>query len=224
MSFFRTFTRVTVPIAAFGAGFAFFPADWRKSKFGAKKLTTFNEEVMVKIQKSDLYQRLDGDASLKKYYNSETLPSQHHKNHVGSGLLFGPDLFEVDPVVFLDPVNSELTAFYHLGHQLVSQDGRLHNGVTATILDEGLCACGFSRLPSKRGVTANLTIDFINQAPPGSTVVLHAKVSESKGRKAVIEGTLSTFPLNGEKPIEIAKSKLVMVEPKWFKYFRWLQL
>ncbi|QEL62169.1 hypothetical protein SBP28_004180 [Candidozyma auris] len=96
----------------------------------------------------------------------------------------------------------------------------LHNGITATILDEGLCACGFSSLPSKRGVTANLTIDFKNQAQPQSTVVLRAKVAEAKGRKVVIDGTLSTFPTHlGEKPMEIASAKCVLVEPKWFKYF-----
>lgn len=224
MSLIRTLTRLTTPLAAFGIGFALFPSDWRKGKWAPPKLTTFNAEVMHKLQQSPLYRQLDDDAEIIKYYSSDMFPDQHRKNHVGSGLLFGPDLFEVDPVVFLNEAQGELTAFYHLGGRLISDDGQIHNGVSATILDEGLCSCGFSKLPSKKGVTASLSIDFKNQAPPNSTLVLRAKVVEAKGRKVVIEGTLSTFPLDDSAVFDIASSRCVLVEPKWFKYFRWLQL
>lgn len=179
---------------------------------------------MAKIESSSLYKRLDKDPANIKYYTSEMFPEQHHKNHVGTGLLFGPNLFEVDPVLFINESKGELTGFYHLGKELISQDGLIHNGVTSTILDEGLCACGFAKLPSKKGVTANLTINFHNQAPPDSTVVLRAKVVEHKGRKVVIEGTLSMFSLGDAKTTEIASSTCVLVEPKWFRYFRWLDL
>lgn len=223
-SILRGVVKVFVPITAFGAGFALFPAEWKKNSWQPAKLTHINTSVLAQIENSPLYKQLDADENVVKHYTSEKIPHQHVPNHVGSGLLFGPHLFEVDPVVFLDEKNGELTAFYHLGSQLVSQDGLLHNGVTATILDEGLCTCGFARLPSKKGVTANLTIDFQNQAQPDSTVVLRAKVTESRGRKVVIEGNLSTFPFDGSQPVEIAKSKCVLVEPKWFKYLRWLDL
>lgn len=155
---------------------------------------------------------------------SDNLPQQHHHNYVGSGLLFGPNLMEIDPIIFLNPDSGEITSFYHLGSKLISQDGLIHNGVTSTIIDEGLCTCGFSRLPSKKGVTAKLSISFENQAPPNSTVVLKAKVVESKGRKVVIDGVLETFPLDGSNPITIANANCVLVEPKWFKYLSWLQI
>lgn len=225
MSFIRRFTRLTTPVLAFGAGLALFPAEWRQSKLQPPKLTHFNEDALDKILKSDLFNKLKNDSNYRMYYSSQSFPQQHHKNFVSRGMLFGPDLFEVDPVVFLNESDGELTAFYHLGKELVSGDGLLHNGITSTILDEGLCACGFSKLPSKRGVTANLTIDFKNQAQPQSTVVLRAKVDESKGRKVVISGTLLTFPTRrGELPMEIASAKCILVEPKWFKYLRWLQV
>ncbi|OVF08030.1 putative MIOREX complex component [Clavispora lusitaniae] len=224
MSILRTFTRVTSPILAFGLGFALFPADWRRGRWAPEKLTHFNTDVMHELEKKELFKQLNNDPDIEKYYSSEAFPSQHRKNHVGSGLLFGPDLFEVDPILFLNQGKGELTAFYHLGGRLISQDGQIHNGVSATILDEGLCTCGFAKLPSKKGVTANLSIDFKNQAPPNSTVVLKAHVVEAKGRKVVIEGTLSTFPLDGSTPFEIASARCVLVEPKWFKYFRWFQI
>lgn len=224
MAFLRTFTRLTSPVLAFGAGLFLFPAEWRKSKLAPRKLTHFNHDALNALEKSDLYKQLSNEPGVKKYYNSESFPEQHHQNYVGRGMLFGPDLFEIDPVVFLNEKEGKLTAFYHLGSELVSNDGQIHNGVTATILDEGLCTCGFGKLPSKRGVTANLNIKFHNQAPPKSTVVLRANVTEAKGRKVVIEGTLLTFPTNGDKPIHIASSECILVEPRWFKYFRWLQI
>lgn len=220
----RTFTRLTVPIAAFGAGYALFPAQWKKGKWQPSKLTHINKDAMAKIESSSLYKQLDKDPATIKYYTSEMFPEQHHANHVGTGLLFGPNLFEVDPVLFINESKGELTGFYHLGKELVSQDGLIHNGVTSTILDEGLCACGFAKLPTKKGVTANLTIDFHNQAPPDSTVVLRAKVVEHKGRKVVIKGTLSMLAMDDAKTTEIASSTCVLVEPKWFRYFRWLDL
>lgn len=225
MSLLRRFTRLTTPVLAFGAGLALFPAEWRRSKFQPAKLTHFNQDALDRISKSDLYKQLKDDPNYKMYNNSESFPKQHHENFVSRGMLFGPDLFEVDPVVFLNESAGELTAFYHLGKELVSGDGMLHNGITSTILDEGLCACGFSKLPSKKGVTANLTIDFKNQAQPQSTVVLRARVEEVKGRKVVIKGNLLVFPTRfGEQPMEIATASCVLVEPKWFRYFRWLQI
>lgn len=222
MSSLRTFTRITSPIVAFGVGFVFFPADWRRGQWESRKLSLINESAMNHIQSSSLYQKLDQDRNNTKSFNSETFPTQHKTNHLGSGILLGPDLFEIDPILFLNESEGEVTGFYHLGKKLISQDGLIHNGITATILDEGLCRCGFAQLPSKKGVTANLTIDFHNQAPPDSTVVLKAHVESAKGRKVIIKGNLTTLPVLGEDPLEIASATCVLVEPKWFKYLSWL--
>lgn len=222
MSFLKPITRFTTPLVAFGVGFMLFPAEWRRGRWNTRQISFINENAMNKIQNSSLYRELDQNESVTKSYNSETFPSQHKKNHIGSGILFGPDLFEVDPVLFINDKTGEVTGFYHLGKGLISQDGLIHNGVTSTILDEGLCRCGFAQLPSKKGVTANLSINFHNQAPPDSTVVLRAQVESAKGRKVVIKGNLSTLPIDDESSIEIASATCILVEPKWFKYLAWL--
>ncbi|ODV67448.1 hypothetical protein HYPBUDRAFT_152389 [Hyphopichia burtonii NRRL Y-1933] len=225
MGFIKSLTRVTTPLVAFGLGFAFYPKDFRKGNLADRKLTHINQSVLEQIEKSKEYQALLTEGNSKQYYGSHAFPEQHMKNYVGSGLLFGPNLFEIDPILFLNEEKGTLTGFYHLGDQLISQDGEIHNGVVSTILDEGLCSCGFPQLPSKKGVTAKLSINFQNQAPPNSTVVLKAHISESKGRKVVIDGTLETLPLReGDKPLVIADSKCILVEPKWFKYFSWAQV
>ncbi|KAM9892013.1 hypothetical protein OXX79_010315 [Metschnikowia pulcherrima] len=224
MNKLRSFTRLTAPLAAFTFGFMAFPAEWRRGQWSHRQLSYMNEDIVQQIENSEIYKTLEADSNVEKTRSSDTFPAQHRKNHVGSGLLFGQGLMEVDPIIFTNNKTGELTAFYHLGKNLISADQQIHNGVTATILDEGLCLCGFAQLPSKRGVTANLSIDFHNQAPPESTVVLRAKVLQAKGRKVVIDGTLSTMDFGTGKSVEIASAKCILVEPRWFKYLRWLPL
>lgn len=220
----RAFTRFSTPLAAFAIGFVAFPLEWRKGQWENRHLSYMNEEAVRKIENCDLYKFLEADQDTKMSRSSETFPEQHRKNHVGLGLLSGLGLMEVDPIIFINDKKGELTAFYHLGKNLISADGQIHNGVTSTILDEALCLCGFSKLPSKRGFTANLSIDFKNQAPPESTVILRAKVVESKGRKVIIDGTLSAIDFDSGKNLDIASAKCILVEPRWFKYLRWLPI
>lgn len=222
---FRGTVRKTIPLFAFAVGAVAFPKDWRKGQFLTdRKLNHINDSVIQQIEATDEYKRLVSNPNVKHYTSSKSFPQQHRNNYINTGILFGPDLMEIDPLVFVNESTGELTSFYHLGDKLISQDGQIHNGIISTILDEGLCSAGFSKLPSKRGVTASLLIDFENQAPPQSTVVLHSKVKEAKGRKVVIEGYLETLSDSVEKPLLIAKANCVLVEPKWFKYFSWLQI
>ena len=112
---FRSLVRKTTPLLAFGVGIAAFPKDWRKGQFGDKKLLVINDSVLEQIRSTDRYKQLVNDPNLKHYNSSHAFPDQHHKNYVNTGLLFGPDLMEIDPIVFLDEKNGELTSFYHLG-------------------------------------------------------------------------------------------------------------
>lgn len=217
----RFITRTTTPLLAFGLGFAAFP--YRKSVRDTK-LQHINEDIAQKILSSNQAQELINDPEWEQVISSNTFPHQHKKNYVSRGLLMGPNLFEIDPIIYMNSTKGEFVGFYHLGSKLVSQDGRVHNGVVATLLDEGLCACGFPRLPSTKGVTAQLALNFENEADPETTVVLRAKIIEARGRKVVSGGTLESFDPEGKtQPHVIASGKVVLVEPNWFKYFRWVQ-
>lgn len=218
--------RTVIPLSAFAVGVAMFPANWRKLAWVEKLPLHSDPEVVKSIEQTTLYQKLAQDPNYEVWAKNATMPSQHQKNQVSTGLMFGKDGFEIDPIGFMDKKNGKLVAYFHLGKNLTSADGQIHNGVMATILDEGLCMAGFPLLPLKRGVTAKLAIDFHNQAPPGSTVMLEANVVEVKGRKVVIEGGVSTVNLSSpDKPgVSIATASCILVEPKWFKYFNWLKL
>ncbi|EGV65366.1 thioesterase superfamily protein [Yamadazyma tenuis] len=212
---FRTFTRITTPVVAGVVAFGVFP--FRKSQFDTHESKS-NQQILDTIKQLPLYNSLVQDPTFTLQDPRKQFPKQHHQNMVTAGILYGKDLFEVDPVVFSNG-KGDLFAFNYLGEKLTSEDGQIHNGVTSTMLDEGLCMAGFPLLPSKKGVTAKLSINFQNQAPPNSIVLLKAHVTEQKGRKAVVEGSIVTVD---QKPVTIATATCIVVEPKWFKYLSWL--
>lgn len=211
---FRATTRFTIPLVAGAAAFGLNPL--RKSMFDSPNPP---KETLDQIKQNPLYQSLSQDPSFTIQDARKEFPKQHHNNLVTAGLLYGDKLFEIDPIVFTNN-KGKLYAFHYIGEKLVSEDGKVHNGITSTLLDEGLCATGFPLLPSKKGVTAKLEIDFINQAPANSPVLLQAQVVEHSRRKVVIEGSLQTL---NAPPVTIATANCVLVEPRWFKYVSWLQ-
>lgn len=164
---------------------------------------------------------------------SEAIPAAHRANHVGQGLLSNHGRLQNDPLIFRDDERGELAAVYHLGPELGDSNGHVYHGVLSVLLDEALCFCGFPRLPSGRGVTAKLELQFEKPVPAGSLVVLRASVVESRGRKCVIGGRLESIPgmeqgvsgwlqgLFGRTQV-YARGECVLVEPRWFKWVKWV--
>ncbi|CCH41515.1 hypothetical protein BN7_1056 [Wickerhamomyces ciferrii] len=215
--------RVTFSTLAFATGFTAFARVWPENskELNTRRITEQKAEILESIKKSPNYIQLLRNEDYTGDVHSSRIPRLHQSNHVSQGLLFGPQHLEIDPLVFTNEKDKELQAYYHLGERLTSYDGNIHNGVISTILDELLCFCGFPELPSKRGVTAKLSIDFNQHVQPNTTVLLKAKVKEVKGRKVIIGGHIETLDPN---PIIIANANCVLVEPKWFKYFKWASL
>ncbi|KAG7892375.1 hypothetical protein KL905_003290 [Ogataea polymorpha] len=218
---FLRFAGVTgVSMVSFGAGVSVFGRAWPVLKEKDKQLA--NERSLQSldfIKNSTLYKQLAADKSFELLSGSQLIPEAHRQYHVGQGLLNSPNHMTTDPIIFLNRDQGKMYCIAHLGAQTVGTDRKIHNGIIATIIDEGLCLCGFSKLPSKRGVTAQLKLDFFQKAPPESTVVLEAQVQEFRGRKCVITGTVKTLE---RSPIKVADGYCVLVEPVWFKYLNWV--
>lgn len=236
---------VLLPTIGFTLGVGCFIKAWpdeagsmtlQDSEVGRKKGRTplcqlQRDDVVGKIMQNGLYQRLLKDPNFDHSLQSESIPPGHRAYHVGQGILFGPTKLAIDPLILSDTTRHEVVIFYHLGKDLGNENGKVHKGVLSLILDEALCYCGFPTLPCKRGVTAKLDIQFDKDIPADSTIVLRARVSNFKGRKCVIEGTLESLPrfpnswMNSIwKPSQYAKAKCILVEPKWFKYLNWLNI
>jgi acyl-coenzyme A thioesterase PaaI-like protein len=87
---------------------------------------------------------------------------------------------------------------YHIGIP-----GYLYGGLLASLVDCHGCATAaaaaasleaggaFDASPLPRYVTASLHVDFLKPTPAGTLLELRARVRETRGRKAVIEVTVS---------------------------------
>lgn len=184
---------------------------------------------------------------------SQLIPKQHSLNHVGINLFRHRERFCIDPV-FIRHENSsqhndiELSCYFHLGKQLLNpEDKTTYKGALSLVMDEVLCFTGFPKLPHKKGVTASLQLDFLkDEIPVDQLLVLNCKIKEQKGRKCVttcellpvrehlnepagstvILSYFSFFKSNSSAPASnvLARGTCVLVEPKWFKYFNWIDI
>ncbi|SSD58739.1 uncharacterized protein SCODWIG_00500 [Saccharomycodes ludwigii] len=245
--FFSNF--VLLPTLGFTTGVITFIKPWptlSKDEINKIKSNTFtNEDVLSRLQKETLPEIIE---SSKKENSTTTVVSQgqllplpHHKYHIGKALLSRKGQIEIDPIITRN--SEEVNAIFHFGSGLINEKGYIHKGIVALAMDEVLCYCGFPHLPSKKGVTAKLDLEYLQDIPSDTTVLLNCKVKEVKGRKCVITGELISLPnsyngnshwydniffgnnRNNKKDSTVyATGKCILVEPKWFKYLKWIDI
>ncbi|QPG76798.1 hypothetical protein FOA43_004192 [Brettanomyces nanus] len=230
MGMFKIIGRTTLATGFFAAGFAMCAHTWPPSTDREpSQMSARNRETLAllnRVQKSEIFQKLINDSNYTMLMSSDLIPEAHRVNHVGLGLMNSPKHLAVGSLVFINTTAGKMYAFEKLDSNLVGTDGKIHNGVVSTLMDESLCFCGFPQLPSKRGVTARLSINYHVKIQPNSMVMLVAKVTESHGRKCVIKGHIETFPDTDDdhQAERIADGECILVQPKWFKYFNWVRL
>lgn len=235
-STFKIFYKTTFAAVSFGAGFALFARPWPDSPLLAKPMELVEDKKSTSFENSiETYKKLTNyndfanSKIFNKYINDDNftlipidklIPEAHRFNQVSQGLM---DLS--NPIILINRKDGELILFGKSDNKnLIGLDGKIHNGIVLTLLDESLCFCGFNKLPNKRGVTANLKVDFNNKLHPGSNFILSAKVTESRGRKVVIDGKLQSLDKYGRVQETVADANCLLVEPKWFKWFNWVDL
>lgn len=179
-------------------------------------------EELEFLNNHPLVKRLREDVNFKesKYYDE--IPHEHRENMVTAGLLAGKGYLTFEPLVFTSSDQKEMIYIYHVGDRLAGKEGVVHGGLLATLMDEGLSRCSFPSLPNGYGVTAQLDLSYKQPVPENSFLVLHAQVEEAKGRRVTVEGRLRTLEPILLKSKVLVEGKVVMVEPRWAKYFIWL--
>lgn len=215
-------------LTSLGAGFALCARPWPDSPLFAKPMELVKEKTSSKSLidhfKSKGYEDLTMFGEYRKVIENENfslielhqmIPEAHRYNQVTQGLLNLSN-----PIVLINRKDGELVMFGKADNEnIIGHDNKVHNGIITILLDETTCFCGFDKLPNKRGVTARLDLNFYGKIQPKSTFVLQTKVLESRGRRVTIEGIVSTT--EGER---LADAKCLLVEPRWFKYFNWVEL
>lgn len=222
----------TVAVTSFGLGLALFARPWPDSPLWAKPMELVKAKRAHEVGgdqldrykdvaeyadfvNSPVFQQYARNEDFRLMKQEDLIPEAHRQNQVTQGLL---NLNK--PLLMINKKEGELVLFGKPDNRnLVALDGKIHNGIILTLLDESLCFCGFDRLPNKRGVTANLKVDFQGKLQPNSAFILTAKVAEARGRKVVINGTFTS--LDGD---QIAHATCLLVEPRWFKWLNWVEL
>lgn len=243
------FKTVMGSLASLALGYSAATAYVTNTKPGSKLLNRreLHEQNLGQVEKLEslpIYQSLiqnEGDSKnegvFTKIQHSEIIPKNYRINHVGQGLLFNEDIFNMDPVIFLNEKKGELVGFYGLGKSAIvkgsndekTDSGFLYKGIVNLLLDEGLCYCGFSQLPNKKGVTGRLNLQYSEHEIKGEgddqsvLLMLQAKVTEVKNRRAIIKGEIFNVGDYDTKGAQVlASGECVLVEPKWFKYIKFI--
>ncbi len=141
---------------------------------------------------------------------------EHRKHSLTGGTLLGAGKIPVPPLIFLEEGKS-LVSMLYVGTDLCGHVGIVHGGLLATLCDEGLARCGFSALPNKIGVTANLTINYRNPAPAGSFVVLKAETIKVEGRKVWVKGRIELLSETEEPGKVLVEADALFIEPRYAK-------
>ncbi|CAN3376001.1 hypothetical protein DIRU0_E19504 [Diutina rugosa] len=190
------------------------------------------------LERSPKYQHY-----LRAYKSEANAQAQHiteklYSNFTGHTLM-GPDKIDLrSPAMYIindkwlqypediaegecgDDGNYSVT-FFHLGNRLTGHAGVIHGGLLATLLDELTCRLAFQAFPSKRGVTANLNINYRQPTLMDTYIMIKSVVQRKQGRKCWVKGSVyKVGDLESDEPIEtkenlLADCVVLVVEPKW---------
>ncbi|RLV89451.1 Uncharacterized protein JA1_005160 [Spathaspora sp. JA1] len=151
----------------------------------------------------------------------ETLVGQDKINLRTPSLYFIQDSFFKQPHQDIEQPqeNNYSITFFHLGDRLSGHQGIVHGGLLATLLDELTCRLAFLNFKSKRGVTANLNINYKKPTLVDNYVMIKCEIIKKQGRKCWVRGDVYHFDINAEE-IEtsdnlLTSCEVLVIEPKW---------
>ncbi|KAG2732804.1 hypothetical protein G9P44_003794 [Scheffersomyces stipitis] len=207
------------------------------------KINSESNEHELYLLESAPYQRYkkDYDEYRKENHLSAHLIVEHIWPNLTGHTLRGPDKinFRSDSFYFInekywsyeDVISEEgqeisdnySLTFFHLGGKLSGHSGIVHGGLLATLLDELTCRLAFQNFESKKGVTANLNINYKKPTYTDNFVLIKCSLLKKTGRKCWVKGAVYKFDTEKDEPIEEIESKenllteceVLVIEPKW---------
>lgn len=161
--------------------------------------------------------------SLWPMLTGETLMGDDKINYRGKTMYMIEDKFLSGKVDFEELPEGEYDksyTFFHLGHKLSGHQKLIHGGLLATILDELTCRLAFQNFHSKKGVTANLNLNYRKPCFINTYVVIKCEVLKKTGRKCQVKGCVYKFDLGASGEVEkdenlLTECECLVVEPKW---------
>ncbi|KAE8418514.1 HotDog domain-containing protein [Aspergillus pseudocaelatus] len=182
-------------------------------------------QVETSISRLPLVQSLRRDPSYKESRPHLSMNPSLRPTHFVGGSLAGPEKITVPPYMWTATEKlkdsgrwaGRVISVFHIGKQLCGHPGFVHGGLLSVMFDEAFARCVSASFPSGLGMTANLNVDFRKPAVPDRLYVLRADTVNVEGRKAWVEGSLSSLPPAGEEsdPVMVAEARALFVEPKF---------
>ncbi|KAE8151402.1 HotDog domain-containing protein [Aspergillus avenaceus] len=181
-------------------------------------------QVEAYISRLPLVQSLRRDPIYKESRPHLSMDPSLRPAHFVAGSLAGTDKITVPPYMFTSTEKLEsdkragrVISVFHIGNQMCGHPGFVHGGLLSVMFDEAFARCVSASFPSGLGMTANLNVDFRKPAVPDRVYVLRAETVTVEGRKAWVEGSLSSLPAAGEQgdPVMVAEAKALFIEPKF---------
>lgn len=186
-----------------------------------------NSEQIIKKKDFTIineFNNLEKDFLNIKHQSEDLFPKFHQKNYVVTGYFFNSGLITLKNVFFFNNKKKSMVSFYHLTKKSVNLKPSSLKFILSTIIDESMCLLGFKYLPSKKGVTGSLEINF-EDVQPSEYLILKTNVVRCKGRKIEVKGVLELITFSpDERRKKIAEALAILIEPYWFKYLRFLKI
>ncbi|GMG28343.1 unnamed protein product [Aspergillus oryzae] len=187
-------------------------------------------QVETSISRLPLVRSLRQDPKYKESRPHLSMNPSLRPAHFVAGSLAGPEKITVPPYMWTATEKlkdsgrwaGRVISVFHIGKQLCGHPGFVHGGLLSVMFDEAFARCVSASFPSGLGMTANLNMDFRKPAVPDRLYVLRADTVNVEGRKAWVEGSLSSLTPAGEEsdPVMVAEARALFVEPKfaevWF--------
>ncbi|KAL4896145.1 HotDog domain-containing protein [Aspergillus ambiguus] len=186
------------------------------------------ETIDSLIAELPLVQSLRQDPTYTESRPHLAMNPTHRPAHFVAGTLSGPNKITVPPFMWCATQrhapsgrhHSQVVSVFHIGAQLCGHPGFVHGGLLTVMFDESFARCVSTSFPSGSGMTANLNVDFRKPALPDRLYVLQAETVKVEGRKAWVEGSLTSLPRRDEKGVDsvvVAEARALFVEPKFAK-------
>jgi acyl-coenzyme A thioesterase PaaI-like protein len=171
-------------------------------------LTAYIHKLASKLP---IVRSLSSDPAWCSWDAYSTLSPEEKGQRITSGALAGSRGIGGYQRIFHNAETGDFVSVVWIGGATTSWPGVTHGGLIATLMDESLGRCAFSRFSAKTGVTANLEIDYLAPTVTNTFVVIRvAPVLEgSTNRKGFVAGRLET--LEGKVCV---KAKGLFIVPK----------
>ncbi|KAH8750131.1 thioesterase [Hyaloscypha sp. PMI_1271] len=181
-----------------------------------KILTTSHDDVTRELEEfinnHPMVIKLKSQSEFSKSrLHSHISDSERWHEFIGRTLM-GPGKIVVSPFTWIETGGKSLVQILYLGMDLCGHPGIIHGGMLATILDEGFANCCSATFPNKKGMTANLNINYRAPVFASNFVVLRANTTKMQGRKIWVEGHIETLVTEGEKPVVLVEASGLFIE------------